>query len=157
MVCVHIFLTLSHAHTNTPYIFQCSLEELILDADHVSNYVCADPELKGLLQNLTPQGVGPAVAQAMQKLHEAPPPQGSNSNVGLSREGCAMVAMAIQWLIRYLCKRLMQLMTPEALTIHRMGISSSYLVNYLRHHFHFSLKGLVNDRLNTLKDEDVKM
>ena len=133
------------------HTFQCSLVELTLDAQHVSSYVCADPEFKGLLQTLTPQGVGLAVAEAMQKLHDAPPPQGNNPNVGLSPEGCAMVAMAVQWLVRHLCKRLMQLMTPEALTIHRMGISSSYLVNYLRHQSHFSLKTLVSDRLNALK------
>ena len=133
------------------HIFQCSSEELKLDAQHVSSYVCADPEFKGLLQTLTPQRAGLAVAEAMQKLHDAPPPQGNNPNVGLSPEGCAMVAMAVQWLVRYLCKRLMQLMTPEALTIHRMGISSSYLVNYLRHQSHFSLKKLVSDRLKFVK------
>ena len=133
------------------HIFQCSLEELKLDAQHVSSYVCADPEFKGLLQTLTPQRARLAVAEAMQKLHNAPPPQGNNPNVGLSPEGCAMVAMAVQWLVRHLCKRLMQLMTPEALIIHRMGISSSYLVNYLRYQSHFSLKTLISYRLNALK------
>ena len=135
------------------HIFQCSLEELKLDAEHISSYVCVDPEFKGLLQTLTPQRAGLAVAEAMQKLHDAPPPQGKNRNMGLSPGGCAMVAMAVQWLVRHLCKRLMQLMTPEALTIHWMGISSSYLVNYLRHQSHFSLKALVSDHLNALKDD----
>ena len=132
-------------------VLQFSLEELELDSQHVFHYVCADPEFKGLLKTLTPQRVRQAIAEAMQKLLVVPPTQSNNSNVGLSTEGCAMVTMAIQWLIRHMCKRLMQLMTPEAITIHRMHIHTSYLISYLRRHSHFSLKVLINDHLNTLK------
>ena len=135
-----------------PAYLQCSLEELKLDAEHVSNLVCSGPEFHGLLQNITPQGVVQGVAEAMEKLHEAPSPQGGNvPNVGLSPEGCMMVALGVQWLVRHLCKRLMQLMTPEALTVHRKKMDSSYLVNYLEHHSHFSLKELIRNRLATLK------
>ena len=138
------------------FLFQCSLEELTLDAQQVSYLVCSDPEFQGLLQNITPQGVVQGVADAMQKLHEAPSPQGGNvPSVGLSPEGCMMVAMAVQWLVRHLCKRLMQLMTPEALTVHRMNIASSYLVNYLKHHSHFSLKVLIQDRRGALNHTTV--
>ena len=137
-------------------LLQCSLEELTLDAQHVSYLVCSDPEFQGLLQNITPQGVVWGVADAMQKLHEAPSPQGGNvPNVGLSSEGCMMVALGVQWLVRHLCKRLMQLMTPEALTVHRMKMDSSYLVNYLKHHSHFSLKVLIRDRLAALNHTTV--
>ena len=146
-VCMSLYVT--SFNTNSP-ILQCSLEELTLDAQHVSYFVCADPEFQGLLQTITPRGVAHAVAEAMQKLNQAPAPQGNDPSVGLSPEGCMMVAMAVQWLVRHLCKRLMQLMTPEALTIHRKNISSSYLVNYLRHHSHFSLKVLIKDRLNAM-------
>ena len=139
-----------------PAYLQCSLEELKLDAEHVSNLVCSDPEFHGLLQNITPQGVLQGVAEAMEKLHEAPSPQGGNvPNVGLSPEGCMMVALGVQWLVRHLCKRLMQLMTPEALIVHRKKMDSSYLVNYLKHHSHFSLKELIRDRLATLKHTTV--
>ena len=135
-----------------PAYLQCSLEELKLDAEHVSNLVYSDPEFHGLLQNITPQGVVQGVAEAMEKLHEAPSPQGGNvPNVGLSPEGCMMVALGVQWLVRHLCKRLMQLMTPEALIVHRKKMDPSYLVNYLKHHSHFSLKVLIRDRLATLK------
>eukprot|EP00731_Ephydatia_muelleri_P021734 Em0014g325a len=134
------------------HILDCSLEELKLDAEHVSNLVYSDPEFHGLLQNITPQGVVQGVAEAMEKLHEAPSPQGGNvPNVGLSPEGCMMVALGVQWLVRHLCKHLMQLMTPEALIVHRKKMDLSYLVNYLKHHSHFSLKVLIRDRLATLK------
>ena len=92
----------------------------------------------------------------MQKLHEAPSPQGGNVPiVGLSPEGCMMLALGVQWLVRHLCKHLMQLMTPEALTVHRMKMDSSYLVNYLKHHSHFSLKVLIRNHLDALNHTTV--
>ena len=132
------------------YIMQCSLEELTLDAHYVSSIVCADPEFQGLFQTISPQRVVLAVAEAVKKLYEAPAPQGNGPSVGLSSEGCMMVAMAVQWLLRHLCKHLMQIMTPEALVIHRKKISSSYLINYLKYHSHFSLKVLIKNRLDAL-------
>ena len=153
---VHVCVACVHQCFIVSCLLQCSLEELTLDAQHVSYLVCSDPEFQGLLTNITPQGVVRGVADAMQKLHKAPSPQGGNvPNVGLSPEGCMMVALGVQWLVRHLCKRLMQLMTPEALTVHRMKMDSSYLVNYLRHHSHFSLKVLIKDRLATLKHTTV--
>ena len=61
----------------------------------------------------------------------------------LSPEGCLVVALFQQWLIRYLCKRLMQLMTSEAFILYRNVIPSSYLENYLSFQAHFSLKDLI--------------
>ena len=52
------------------------------------------------------------------------------------------MALLEQWLVRYLCKRLTQLMTPEALILRRRKIPSSYLASYLTFHTHFSLKEL---------------
>ena len=153
---VHLSAACLHHYFIVSCMLQCSLEELTLDAQHVSYLVCSDPEFQGLLPTITPQGVVRGVADAMQKLHEAPSPQGGNvPNVGLSLEGCMMVALGVQWLVRHLCKRLMQLMTPEALTVHRMKMNSSYLVNYLRHHSHFSLKVLISDRLAALNHTTV--
>ena len=153
---VHMSAACVHQYFIVFCMLQCSLEELTLDAQHVSYLVCSDPEFQGLLPNITPQGVVRGVADAMQKLHEAPSPQGGNvPNVGLSSEGCMMVALGVQWLVRHLCKRLMQLMTPEALTVHRMKMDSSYLVNYLKHHSHFSLKVLIRDRLAALNHTTV--
>ena len=153
---VHICVACVHQHFIVFCMLQCSLEELTLDAQHVSYLVCRDPEFQGLLPNITPQGVVLGVAVAMQKLHEAPSPQGGNvPNVGLSLEGCMMVALGVQWLVRHLCKRLMQLMTPEALTVYRMKMDSSYLDNYLKHHSHFSLKVLIRDRLAALNHTTV--
>ena len=131
-------------------VLQFSLDELKHDAIYVAHFVRADPEFQGLLKNIAPQGVVRAVNEAMQKLHQAPAPNGSNLSVGVSPEACMIIAIAIQWLVLHLCKRLMQLMTPEALTIHRSKINSSYVINYFKFQSHFSLKVLLHNHINTL-------
>lgn len=69
--------------------------------------------------------------------------QGEEEKVGVSPEVCLVVAVLEQWLVRYLCKRLTQLMTCEALILHRRQIPSSYIVNYLACQAHFSLRDLL--------------
>ena len=54
-----------------------------------------------------------------------------------------VVALLEQWLVRYLCKRLMQLMTSEAFILYRNTLPSSYLENYILFQAHFSLKELI--------------
>ena len=61
----------------------------------------------------------------------------------LSPESCLVVALLQQWLVRYLCKRLMQLMTSEAFILYRSLLPSSYLENYIAFQVHFSLKELI--------------
>ena len=95
-----------------------------------------------------------AVREAFIILHEAPAPdtERCNRKLGLSPEACMVVATLIQWLIRYFCKKLMQLMTPEALTIHRMKIASTYIDNYLQYQGHFSLKKLISTSHNSARN-----
>ena len=61
----------------------------------------------------------------------------------LSPEGCLVVALMQQWLVRYFCKQLMQLMTSEAFILSRSVVPSSYLENYISFQAHFSLKELI--------------
>ena len=58
-------------------------------------------------------------------------------------QGCLVVMLLQQWLVCHLTKRIMQLMTPEALTEHCTKIPTSYLKNYLIHQAHFSLNRLI--------------
>jgi len=39
--------------------------------------------------------------------------------LGASDGACMVTAVVAQWLVRYLCKKLMQLMTPEAIVLNR--------------------------------------
>ena len=125
------------------FVIKLTSDELKHDAIQVSHFLKVDPEFQGLLKNITSHGVIHAVNEAMQTLHQAPAPKATNITVGVSSEACMMIAMAIQWLVRHLCKRLMQLMTPEALNIHSNKLSSSYLINYFMFQTHFSLKMLI--------------
>ena len=66
-----------------------------------------------------------------------------NTTSKLSSQIRFIITLFQQWLIRLLCKKAMQLLTPEALVLHHKCIPSSYIENYLRHQAHFSLKELV--------------
>ena len=54
-----------------------------------------------------------------------------------------VIQVLLQWLVRYLIKHLMQLMTVETLVEHRTRMPSSYLKSYLDGQAHFSLKDLI--------------
>ena len=75
-------------------------------------------------------------------MHYSPMQEGA-APLGLSSEGCLVVALLQQWLVRHLCKQLMQLMTSEAFTLYRNKLPSSYLENYLSFHAHFSLQDVI--------------
>ena len=48
-----------------------------------------------------------------------------------------------QWLVMHLYKRLMQLMTPEALVTNHKKIPPHYISHYLNYQCHFNLKALL--------------
>lgn len=60
----------------------------------------------------------------------------------------------LQWLIRHLCKRLMQLMTTEALTTVYHSLPHSYTETYLKHQSHFNLQALVERQLQVMELDD---
>ena len=59
-------------------------------------------------------------------------------------------SLLVQWLVRYLCKEVMQVMTPEALVLHERQIPASYIHNYLTYQKHFSLKDLIQQQLDRI-------
>ena len=85
-------------------------------------------------------------------LHTAPDPRDKSiTQQEMSKEACLAVTVLQQWLIRHLCKTLMQLMTPEAICLQRKKIPSSLINNYLIHQQHFSLKKLLDHHLLALQ------
>ena len=87
--------------------------------------------------------------------------------LGASDEACMVTAVIAQWLVRYMCKKLMQLMTPEAAILKRKyvvcinmlaikllsflrSIPISYLETYLNHQTHFSIKELIKTQSELL-------
>ena len=85
-------------------------------------------------------------------LHTAPDPKEEGvAPQEMSQEACLVVSVLQQWLVRHLCKTLMQLMTPEAICLHRRKIPASLIDNYLSHQQHFSLKKLLDHHLSALQ------
>lgn len=110
--------------------------------ESVFDLVLQDPKFKGLMQDFNHQIAAQAIPEAFNVLHsDVAPDQGGHLDV--SPEGCLMIALLQQWLVRHLCKRLMQLMTSEALILHRNKIPFSYMKNYLNFQTHFSLEYLI--------------
>ncbi len=110
--------------------------------DAVFELVLQDPKFKGLMQDMTHNAAALAIPEAINVLHKAVA-HDRGEHLDVSPEGCLVIALLQQWLVRFLTKRLMQMMTSEALILHRNKIPFSYLKNYLNFHNHFSLLNLV--------------
>ncbi len=121
---------------------QYTEDDFKLDVDAVFELVLQDPKFKGLMQDMTHNAASLAIPEAMNVLHKAVTPD-RGEHLDVAPEGCLVIALLQQWLIRFLTKRLMQMMTSEALILHRNKIPFSYLKNYLNFHTHFSLLNLV--------------
>ena len=119
------------------------------------------------------------VHEAVDHLHLAPSPQSCKTDYGyiavgdISSESCFVVMVFVQWLVQYMCKHLLQLMTAEALTLHRKCVFVWFvqsvwwtsddnfpscrqiplwcLNTYLRHQSHFCLKNLIEKNLSVLR------
>jgi hypothetical protein len=111
-------------------------------------HVCGLIECKDLV-NLTHQNASQAISKAFQILHSAPE-QGEQE--ALTPEGCQVVSILQQTFVRLFTKKLMNLMTVEAVILYRNRIPSSYLENYLRNQAHFSLKKAITKSHTALKN-----
>ena len=159
-----IFVCLSHLYSHFYVIFfslpslsfpsslsphsQCQLDELEMDAEHIFPLIQIDAIFDGILQSLTVDCTHQAVTEAIHVLHTASVP---NQTVFISQEASLVISILQHWLICHLCKRLMQLMTPEADILYRKQIPGSLINNYLSHQQHFSLKKLINHHYAALE------
>ena len=115
-----------------------------MDTEHIINLITCDSKYNSLLQKLTHHEAIEAVAKAFNLLYSAP---GSDNKMGtyLDPDGCMIVSILQQLLVRLLTKKLMNLMTTEAVILNRDKIPSSYLEIYLSCHTHFSLKEAITN------------
>lgn len=132
------------------FLYQVNAGESELDADQLFEIVLNDPVFEGLTEQLDHNQAARAVVDAINTLHTASKPE-DQKQFDLSPEGCMVISLLQQWFVRYFCKKLMQLMTSEALILNRNKIPFSYLVNYLTYQNHFSLKDLIERYYNTLE------
>ena len=52
-------------------------------------------------------------------------------SLGASSGACMVTAVIAQWLVRYMCKKLVQLMTPEAVILKRKYVIIMHLCGYV--------------------------
>ena len=121
---------------------QYTEEERGLDVDSVLTVVSLDPEFTRLMRNMSYQSAAQAISEAINVLYSGNGPD-KGQFIDVSPYGCLVIAILQQWLVRHLCKRLMQLMTPEALILYRNKIPSSYIKHHLRFFTPFSLLNLI--------------
>ena len=78
------------------------------------------------------------IAEAMDLIYtgDGPPPDTDTTDydmcdvetLGASNGACMVTAVIAQWLVRYLCKKLMQLMTPEAAVLKRKYVVCNFMI-----------------------------
>ena len=112
---------------------------LAADAEHVANNVKRDSGFSASLDGLDEDSIPDTVDNAIDVLLN------EDDRVTVSRTICTVIAFLQQWLITYLCERLMQLMTPEALIASHKQIPTHYINTYFNHQHHFNLSELIGD------------
>ena len=117
-----------------------------MDAEDIFEMVTHDREFKHIIPDINHDDVLAMVNEALHVLH-----RNEDAQAELYTDTCMVISVLLQWLVRYLCKRLMQLMTPEALILHSEEIPTPYIQNYLRFQEHFALKDLVKRQFEHLK------
>ena len=63
----------------------------------------------------------------------------------MAEDSCLVIAVIVQWLVRYVTKRLMHLLTPEALIVNAQQIPRPFMKAYFEFQKHFSLKNLIKN------------
>ena len=107
-------------------------KELEHDANNIINLLAtAGSEFCGVaeeLENCEPDAISQWVAEALDLVYTgAAPPNIDTTDykdddfatLGASKGACMITALIAQWLVRFMCKKLMQLMTPEAAIVKR--------------------------------------
>ena len=133
------------------------------------------------LESCDPTEVSQWVVEALDLIYEgkAPPDKPDRDmcddnnddfveTLGASDGACMVTAVIAQWLLRFMCKKLMQLLTPESAILNRKYviyilysccicycfvcrcIPISYLETYLNYQTHFSLKELIQKKTEML-------
>ena len=122
----------------------------------VLNQVLRDSEFAGRVLLMTSEtyydstgDIYKAIVEAFDALHD--PHAERNIYQDVSINALMVVSMVTQFLVRMLCKKVMQLMTSDALCVHHRRVPTSYIQTYLNHQDHFNLKSLLETRRSLVK------
>ena len=117
-----------------------------MDSYHVLQLAKHDPNFNDVTQGLTHKEAKQAVIDAFNFLYTASDPKEEEFQTNLNTKAGFLVLFLLQHLlVRLLTKKLMNLMTTEALILNCDKIPSTYLENYLENQSHFSLKKAITN------------
>lgn len=133
----------------TPFLFQIFIEELMLDAEHISKMIFDSQVCATYVESMNMGSIYKAISDTMDKLHNSST-YDQQFISGLEDHNIFIITIIQQWLVRYFVKRLMQLMTPEALVLNQRKIPHSYVANYLSYQHHFSIKEMIANTVEAM-------
>ena len=116
---------------------QSSTTELLADGAHLVQMILDNnAAYAGQLDKLTETSIPVVVDEALISFKQ-------HKELNMSANTELVAGILQQWLINYLCKRLLQLMTPEALVTNHKKLPNHYINHYLNQQSHFCLKDAV--------------
>ena len=126
------------------------------DAISIFKMVLSVPDFNKALEGITHEKVAVVIDEALDALHHGPESTEKDALLmfELHTDALMVIAVLMQWLLSYVCKRLMQLVPPEAIPVHCSGIPTVYIKNYLVFQEHFSLKKLIEHQRFQLQGND---
>lgn len=151
---VHVYVVcLIHVWACVFNILQIDEEELEFDATLIIRLLQKhDENFANCYHEINESNYEVFVTDALKALVTAPAYNAeSTQNYQITQATYAVISIFFQWLTRYFCKCLMQLMTSEALTVHHLNIPRPYIWSYLHEQHHFSLKDLIEKHFRMLK------
>ena len=128
------------------------MEELEYDADSIIDLLTTTDArssgVTGTLENCEPIKVSQWVAEALNLIYQgkAPPdkPDGHTRDdnddddhvetLGASDGACMVTAVIAQWILRFMCKKLMQLLTPESVILNRKYVIYIHISYHMYHY-----------------------
>jgi len=131
---------------------QYSATQLQFEADRLFGLISRDKEFSQLISQINHGNALAVVDEALHVLFHGPHPSKKDAYIAIYEDACLVISLMVQWLVCYLCKQLMQLLTPEALVVHLYRIPKYYTHQYLQHQDHFSLKNLVTKQFQKLEE-----
>ena len=132
---------------------QYSVAELQSDADQLFDAIrTGDLEFSQAFTHIQHGNALAVVDEALHVLFHGPHPNEKDAPIEIYVDACLVISLLLQWLVRYLCRRMIQLLTPEALAVHLHKIPIVYVQSYLKLQEHFSLKNLVEKQFKNLEE-----
>lgn len=120
-----------------------------LDVESMFGLLCSNPDFDTFVSELNDCSALNARDEALHILNNAQHHETPTISVG----ACFIISLTLQWMVRHLCKTLLQVMTPEAIVLLDQKIPSTYLTHYLNHQEHFDLKELINQHYQMMLTE----